>query len=56
MMHENEQVPDIEKLELREFNLDLEDQKRVEAEAEEDVARVWGNILKLLVERRKMNE
>lgn len=43
MMHENEQVPDIEKLELREFNLDLEEQEKVQAEAEEDVARVWQN-------------
>ncbi|KAI1236217.1 Cilia- and flagella-associated protein 43, partial [Lamprotornis superbus] len=39
MMHENEQVPDIEKLELREFNLDLEEQEQAQAEAEEDVAR-----------------
>ncbi|XP_039927326.1 cilia- and flagella-associated protein 43 [Hirundo rustica] len=39
MMHENEQVPDIEKLELWEFNLDLEEQKQVQAEVEEDVAR-----------------
>lgn len=41
MMHENEQVPDIEKLELWEFNLDLEEQERAQAEAEEDVVRVW---------------
>ncbi|XP_037997056.1 cilia- and flagella-associated protein 43 isoform X2 [Motacilla alba alba] len=39
MMHENEQVPDIEKLEHWEFNLDLEEQEQVQAEAEEDVAR-----------------
>ncbi|XP_053839965.1 cilia- and flagella-associated protein 43 [Vidua macroura] len=39
MMHENDQVPDIEKLEHWEFNLDLEEQKQVQAEAEEDVAR-----------------
>ncbi|XP_056350633.1 cilia- and flagella-associated protein 43 [Oenanthe melanoleuca] len=44
MMHENEQVPDIEKLELREFNLDLEDQERAQAEAEEDVARARKEI------------
>lgn len=41
MIHENEQVPDIEKLELWEFNLDLEEQERAQAEAEEDVVRVW---------------
>lgn len=40
MMHENEQVPDIEKLEQREFNLDIEEQERAQAKAEEEVARV----------------
>ncbi|XP_014105575.1 PREDICTED: cilia- and flagella-associated protein 43 [Pseudopodoces humilis] len=44
MMHENEQVPDIEKLEYWEFNLDLEEQERVQAEAEEDVARARREI------------
>ncbi|XP_059707908.1 cilia- and flagella-associated protein 43 isoform X1 [Haemorhous mexicanus] len=44
MMHENEQVPDIEKLELWEFNLDLEEQEQVQAEAEEDVARARREI------------
>ncbi|XP_064287296.1 cilia- and flagella-associated protein 43 isoform X2 [Passer domesticus] len=39
MLHENEQVPDIEKLEHWEFNLDLEEQEQVQAVAEEDVAR-----------------
>lgn len=43
MMHENEQVPDIEKLEHWEFNLDLEEQERVQEEAEQDVARVRQN-------------
>lgn len=41
MMHENEQVPDIEKLEQQEFNLDTEEQQRAQAEAEQEVARVW---------------
>ncbi|KAF4791478.1 hypothetical protein TURU_131639 [Turdus rufiventris] len=41
MIHENEQVPDIEKLELWEFNLDLEEQERAQAEAEEDVVRCF---------------
>lgn len=40
MMHENEQVPDIEKLEQWEFNLDTEEQERAQAKAEEEVARV----------------
>lgn len=41
MMHENEQVPDIEKLEQQEFNLDIEEQERAQEEAEQKVARVW---------------
>ncbi|KAM9188437.1 cilia- and flagella-associated protein 43 [Mergus octosetaceus] len=44
MLHENEQVPDIEKLEQQEFNLDTEEQKRVQAEAEQEVARVREKI------------
>lgn len=43
MMHENEQVPDIEKLEHWEFSLDLEELKKVQEEVEDDVARVWQN-------------
>ncbi|XP_009867672.1 PREDICTED: WD repeat-containing protein 96, partial [Apaloderma vittatum] len=44
MMHENEQVPDIEKLEHQEFNLDIEEQQRAQAEAEQEVARVRKEI------------
>ncbi|KFQ92239.1 WD repeat-containing protein 96, partial [Nipponia nippon] len=44
MMHENEQVPDIEKLDQQEFNLDIEEQVRVQAEAEQEVARVRKEI------------
>ncbi|KFO84226.1 WD repeat-containing protein 96, partial [Buceros rhinoceros silvestris] len=44
MMHENEQVPDIEKLEQQEFNLDIEEQERVQAEAEQEVSRVRKEI------------
>ncbi|KFW70219.1 WD repeat-containing protein 96, partial [Pygoscelis adeliae] len=44
MMHENEQVPDIEKLEQEEFNLDIEEQERAQAEAEQEVARVRKKI------------
>ncbi|KAJ7396663.1 hypothetical protein BTVI_143352 [Pitangus sulphuratus] len=44
MMHENEQVPDIEKLEHQEFNLDMEEQERVQAEAEQEVARARKEI------------
>ncbi|XP_075362696.1 cilia- and flagella-associated protein 43 [Mycteria americana] len=44
MMHENEQVPDIEKLEQQEFNLDIEEQERAQAKAEREVARVRKEI------------
>ncbi|KFV48123.1 WD repeat-containing protein 96, partial [Gavia stellata] len=44
MMHENEQVPDIEKLEQQEFNLDIEEWERAQAEAEQEVARVRKEI------------
>nr|XP_009940629.1 PREDICTED: WD repeat-containing protein 96 [Opisthocomus hoazin] len=44
MMHENEQVPDIEKLEQQEFNLDIEEQERAQAAAEQEVARVRKEI------------
>ncbi|XP_074731329.1 cilia- and flagella-associated protein 43 isoform X1 [Strix uralensis] len=44
MMHENEQVPDIEKLEQHEFNLDIEELERAQAEAEQEVARVRKEI------------
>ncbi|XP_067995516.1 cilia- and flagella-associated protein 43 isoform X1 [Melanerpes formicivorus] len=40
MMHENEQVPDTEKLQQQEFNLDMEEQERLQAEADQEVARV----------------
>ncbi|XP_051473058.1 cilia- and flagella-associated protein 43 [Apus apus] len=44
MMHENEQVPDIEKLEQQEFNLDLEEQEKTQAEADQKVDRVRNEI------------
>ncbi|NXC44621.1 CFA43 protein, partial [Penelope pileata] len=44
MMHENEQVPDIEKLEQQEFNLDAEEQEKAQAAADQEVARVRENI------------
>uniref|UniRef100_A0A8C3ILW8 Cilia- and flagella-associated protein 43 n=1 Tax=Chrysemys picta bellii TaxID=8478 RepID=A0A8C3ILW8_CHRPI len=40
MMYENEQVPDIERLDQQEFNLDIEEQERLQAESEQEVARV----------------
>ncbi|XP_071605436.1 cilia- and flagella-associated protein 43 isoform X1 [Heliangelus exortis] len=44
MMHENDQVPDTEKLEQQEFNLDTEEQERTQAEAEQKVATVREEI------------
>uniref|UniRef100_UPI0037E722FD cilia- and flagella-associated protein 43 n=1 Tax=Semicossyphus pulcher TaxID=241346 RepID=UPI0037E722FD len=44
MMRENETLPDIERLELQEFNLDVEDQKRLEAMVEQEVIRVKNEI------------
>lgn len=50
MMRENEILPDIERLEQREFNLDVEEQGRLEAMVEQEVVRVshtqtWAVIL-----------
>ncbi|KAL4625031.1 cilia- and flagella-associated protein 43 [Arapaima gigas] len=44
MMRENELLPDIEKLEHLEFNLNEEEQMRLQAKGEEEVARVRNEI------------
>ncbi|KAF5901569.1 cilia- and flagella-associated protein 43, partial [Clarias magur] len=44
MMQENEKLPDMEKLEQLEFNLDLEEQQRLQGEGEQDVIRVRKEI------------
>ncbi|XP_043568822.1 cilia- and flagella-associated protein 43 isoform X2 [Chiloscyllium plagiosum] len=44
MMLENENVPEIERLEHHEFNLDLKEQKRLHSEGEEKVAKVRETI------------
>ncbi|XP_018552334.1 LOW QUALITY PROTEIN: cilia- and flagella-associated protein 43 [Lates calcarifer] len=44
MMRENENLPDIERLEQQEFNLDVEEQKRLEAMVEQEVTRVKKEI------------
>ncbi|XP_066535952.1 cilia- and flagella-associated protein 43 [Hoplias malabaricus] len=44
MMCENESLPDMEKLEQLEFNLDVEEQKRLQAEGEQEVSRVRNEI------------
>ena len=45
MMKENEQVPDIEKLEHHDFDLDVEEQTRLQEEGDREVARVSGDSL-----------
>ncbi|XP_065815859.1 cilia- and flagella-associated protein 43 [Labrus bergylta] len=44
MMRENETLPDIERLELSEFNLDVEEQRRLDAMVEQEVIRVRNEI------------
>ncbi|XP_055758385.1 cilia- and flagella-associated protein 43 isoform X1 [Salvelinus fontinalis] len=44
MMRENETLPDMEKLEQQEFNLDVDEQKRLQAEGEQEVTRVRNEI------------
>ncbi|XP_037321813.2 cilia- and flagella-associated protein 43 isoform X1 [Pungitius pungitius] len=44
MMHENEQLPEIERLEQEEFNLDVEEQRSLEAMVEQEVTRVRNEI------------
>ena len=40
MMKDNDVVPDIEKLDPHEFDLDVEEQLRLQAEGDAEVARV----------------
>lgn len=40
MMRENESIPESERLEEKEFNLDVDEQKRLEALVEEEALRV----------------
>ncbi|XP_059215696.1 cilia- and flagella-associated protein 43 isoform X2 [Centropristis striata] len=44
MMRENENVPDIERLEQQEFNLDVEEQRRLVAMVEQEVTQVRNEI------------
>uniref|UniRef100_UPI003AAA87D7 cilia- and flagella-associated protein 43 n=1 Tax=Centroberyx gerrardi TaxID=166262 RepID=UPI003AAA87D7 len=44
MMRENENLPDIERLEQQEFNLDVEEQRRLEAKGQQEVTRVRNEI------------
>lgn len=40
MMQENEQLPDMEKLEQLEFNLNMDEQQRLQAVGEQEVTKV----------------
>ena len=42
MMKHNEELPDIEKLSRHEFDLDIDEQTRLQAEGEAEVERVSG--------------
>ncbi|KAK2824393.1 hypothetical protein Q5P01_021568 [Channa striata] len=44
MMRENESLPEIERLEQHEFNLDVDEQRRLEAMVEEEASRVRSEI------------
>ncbi|XP_062851720.1 cilia- and flagella-associated protein 43 [Trichomycterus rosablanca] len=44
MMQENENLPEIEKLEQQEFNLDTEEQQRLQAEGQQEITRVRNEI------------
>lgn len=46
MLKQNETLPDIEKLGRHEFDLDIEEQNRLQAEADAEVNRVSGQIIK----------
>lgn len=47
-MRENEKLPEIERLKDEEFNLDVEEQKRLEAMVEQEVTQVIHILLKHL--------
>ncbi|XP_039590411.1 cilia- and flagella-associated protein 43 [Polypterus senegalus] len=44
MMHENENLPELERLDQQEFNLDVEEQERLQAEGESEVSRIRNEI------------
>lgn len=46
MLKQNETLPDIEKLGRHEFDLDIEEQNRLQAEADAEVTRVSGQNIK----------
>ena len=52
MMKDNEKVADIEKLNHYEFDLDMEEQRRLQAEGEENVTRVLSLSSIILMEQK----
>ncbi|RXM27392.1 Cilia- and flagella-associated protein 43 [Acipenser ruthenus] len=52
MMRENESLPEIEKLEQQEFNLDVEEQNRLQVEGEQEVARDVIHSVKLAFNKK----
>lgn len=54
MMRENEKLPEIERLKDEEFNLDVEEQKRLEAIVEQEVTQVIHILLKHLISKMVM--
>ena len=51
-MKDNEKVADIEKLNHYEFDLDMEEQRRLQAEGEENVTRVISLSSAILLEQK----
>ena len=49
-MKENEEVPEIEKLSHHEFDLDVEEQERLQAEGEAEVQRVSGHMIIIILQ------
>ena len=53
MMKDNEKVADIEKLNHYEFDLDMEEQRRLQAEGEENVTRVINLSSTIQLEKKR---
>ncbi|XP_068597731.1 cilia- and flagella-associated protein 43 [Brachionichthys hirsutus] len=56
MIRENENVPEIERLELKEFNVDVDHQKRLDAMVEQEVTRVKNEIKSEIAEKRDLRD
>ncbi|XP_034407920.1 cilia- and flagella-associated protein 43 [Cyclopterus lumpus] len=56
MMRENENLPDIDRLEQQEFNLNVEEQKRLEAMVEQEVTRVRNEVEWEILSKRYLSD